>query len=263
MLKLQSRKHFSPPFTLLLPQNLRYYGQRKMLNMKNIYLYLLCLVAGGCLCTQGLQAQPGGAANPYVAERATAQNHIKTLKNTALLVRLKTRDKSVEAYRKSGAELLAQRVEQEQFAENKLLADLFRQYFTFCPVYFFYSSDTRAVQEGVRQGIFLNETLQRDAAIILPYDNFYIAEIDALRETLPDLGYADEEEKPQDATQSGGRHADTTLQRVIVVKDSSLTQLRRPFPFYIRASFDRFLPSKVQKFNTRLINFYQSNTAGQ
>lgn len=228
--------------------------------MKNVYFCLFWVVVCSYLCLPSLQAQPGGAANPYVQERATAQNHIKTLKNCALLVRLKTRDKSVEAYRKSGAELLAQRVEQEQFAENKLIADLFRQYFTFCPVYFFYSSNTRAVQEGAKQGIFLNENLQPDASIVLPYDNFYIAEIDALRETLPDLGYEDEEDEAQEAA---GRHADTTLQRVIVVKDRTLTQLRRPFPFYIRASFDRFLPGKVQKFNSRLVDFYNSNTAGQ
>lgn len=224
------------------------------------FVILISLIASA-----GLQAQPGGAANEYVLERATAQNHIKELKRSALLVRLKTRTQSIAAYRKAGAELLAQRIEQEQFAENKLIADLFRQYFTFCPVYFFYSSNTKAVQDGVKQGIFLNNALQPDANIVLPYDTYYIAEIDALRETLPDLGYDDdknEEEKQADA-QTGSRHAETTLQRVIVIKDSNLTQLKRPFPFYIRASFDKFLPSKVEKFNKRLIDFYNSNTSRQ
>lgn len=208
-------------------------------------------------------AQPGGTTlNEYAAERYTAQTHIKSLKETALLVRLKTRDRSIEAYRKSGAELLAAKIEREQFEENKLLMDLFTEKFTFCPLYFFYTSDTKAVQNGELRGIFLNDKLQRDTTIVLPYANYYIAELDVLYETLPDLGYADDDEEMANS-KGNSRHAETTLQRVIVIKDRNFTQLRRPFPFYIRASFDRFLPDKIEKLNNRLTNFYNDNTSGR
>ncbi len=195
--------------------------------------------------------------------RSEANYHIKALKESALLVRLKTRDRSIEAYRAAGANELAKRIEQEQFAENQRTMVLFKELFNFCPVYFFYANQTKQVLAGNITGNLLNDALQPDTSIHLLTDNFYIAEIDALFETLPD----EDEEFTDDVQTAGknvstnGKHADTTLQNVIVIKDRNLVQLKRPFPFYVRASFDRFLPSKVEKFNNKLQRFYTE--AGQ
>ncbi len=195
--------------------------------------------------------------------RAEAKYHIKALKEGALLIRLKTRDRSIEAYRAAGATELAKRVEQEQFAENQRTMMLFKEFFNFCPVYFFYANQTKEVLAGNTKGNLLNDELQPDTAIHLLTDTFYIAEIDVLLETLPDEDeeISDDEQAVGKGVPTSGKHAVTTLQNVIVIKDRNLIQLKRPFPFYVRASFDRFLPTRVVQFNNKLQRFYAG--AGQ
>lgn len=202
--------------------------------------------------TQLLHSQ--SAVEEYRINRQIAFNHITALKNGALLVRLKTKEKSIEAYYKSGAFSLAKKIEAEQAAENRLIMSMFKEHFTFCPVYFFYTHHTKQVQAGVKQGIFLNNDLQPDPTIVLPADTFYIAEIDALLETLPDEEPDEPDSQPADKQ---SQHAHTTLQRVLVIKDQNLIQLRRPFPFYVRLTFDQFMYLKFEKLNHRLHRFYQ------
>lgn len=218
--------------------------------MKTLLMFLLC----GLLITEALGQS---VVQEMKLAREIAQQHIKSLKNGALLVRLKTRDKSLEAYRAAGAEELAKRIEQEQFEENLRTFNVFTEFFDFCPVYFFYANQTKQVLSGETKGNLLNEYLQPDSTIQLLTDTFYIAEIDVLYETLPDEDEEfDETLQDENIHKAKNRHAETTLQNVIVIKDRNLVQLKRPFPFYVRTMLDRFLPSKVAKFNLQLHKFY-------
>ncbi|MDX2133898.1 MAG: hypothetical protein SFV52_03905 [Saprospiraceae bacterium] len=49
---------------------------------------------------------------------------------------------------------------------NRYVIDLFRTHFNFCPVYFFYSSQTARLQAG--EPVLLNENLEPDPSIPLP-----------------------------------------------------------------------------------------------
>lgn len=194
-----------------------------------------------------------------------ALENIDKLHQGALLVRLKTRTKNIEAYKKVGAIAIAKRIEAEQRAQNKKIQRYFKENFDFCEVYFFYTKDTERVLKGDKVGYFLNKELYADPSIELTNDFFMIAELDALLEE--DIyGNVTDMQKDKGAVIDKNlqapidRHENTSLTRVLVIKDASFEQLTHPFPFFVKASFDRFLPKKIKRLNKKLHRFYTSRS---
>ena len=94
-----------------------------------------------------------------------------------LLVRLKQKQKSIDALRKRNRKKLANKIELKQQNRNSYIIDAFNTKFDFCPVYFFYSDDSKHVRTNNLDSVsFLNDSLFIDTSITLLDTNFYIAE---------------------------------------------------------------------------------------
>ncbi|MFK7905055.1 MAG: hypothetical protein AB8B69_08020 [Chitinophagales bacterium] len=179
-----------------------------------------------------------------IRDKASAVSNIQKLQKGALLVRLKTRKKTIDAFKNSGYLKMADQVEMKQKAKNQKLMNAFRKNFSFCEVYFFYSEDSEKIMEGEYEGIFLNENLEKDARIVLKEDFILTAEVGSIVKD------------PVSVDASGNEYAATSgmSESVLIIKDSNFEQLRRPFPYYVKAG-DRFIDKKVAKLNKRLFAF--------
>ncbi len=190
-----------------------------------------------------------GPARPRVdfplRDRVTAIKNIQKLRKGALLVRLKTRQGTIDAFQKRGYRKMAKEVKNKQMEKNKKLMNAFIKNFNFCEVYFFYSEDSEKVIAQEWEGIFLNKKLEKDVSIVLEKDFVLTAEIGPL---IAEPSVIDAEGVPS--------HPNTmSYEGTLVIKDSNFEQLKRPFPFYIKAG-QKFIEKKVAKLNRRLHNFH-------
>src|SRR6478609_6305945 len=67
-----------------------------------------------------------------VNERTRASLTLRNLPNGSVVVRLKTNQKSVEAYRKAGKNEIADRIEEDRKKQNQKIYDAFPHNFNFC-----------------------------------------------------------------------------------------------------------------------------------
>ena len=158
--------------------------------------------------------------------RYTATEEIKALKTGALVVRLKTNDKSIDAYRRSGRTELADKLVAEREAQNLKIAEAFKYHFYFCPVYFIYAKNTDLLLKR-EPHIFLNEKLQADTSIKLKEDYFLIAEYGSFttNERIDEYHYR--------GVYNTEPSTSTASTSALVVLDTTLNQLQEPFPFAV------------------------------
>lgn len=215
--------------------------------MKKIVLYMLLLLSGQYAMAQtgepakqekeSLNNQPWAPGKtktkpvkPQVINSAAtsrdknAREHISSLKNGALLVRLRTSDIAIKKLEDAGNKEMAASIRKQRQSENKKLADAFRQHFTFCPVYFFFSSDSDKIKNGQPDGILLNQDLKRDPSIALGGKKIYVTEITDLEQ------FRSQPDNPSES------HNPEVSFKALVVRDAHLHQLAKPFPFFIKAS---------------------------
>ncbi len=178
-------------------------------------------------------------------DHQAASTQIRDLRKGALLVRLKTRQNTIDAFKEKGYLKMAKKVEKEQQTSNKNLMKAFREHFDFCKVYFFFSDDSDKVLGQTFTGIFLNKDLEKDVSIVSNEKHIFTAEIGSLI-TDPSITYPDGTESSPTSGMS---------ESVLVIKNHQFEQLRRPFPYYVKIS-DRFLDKKIDKLNKRLHRFY-------
>ena len=188
--------------------------------------------------------------------KTKAASQIQNLKNGVLLVRLRTSDIAIRNLKKSGNEKMAATVQRQQDAANQRLVHAFKNQFTFCPVYFFYSSETSQVKSGKTSGYFLDNKLQPDPTIALPDTNFFVAELTELEQFRVDP------DSPQESV-----NAEVTF-KALVLRDHKFHQLAKPFPFFIKAA-SNFPPRKrsetemVDLLNARLFSYHKQITQGR
>ena len=163
--------------------------------------------------------------------RDTARENIVLLKSGALFVRLKTSTLKINALKESGniAEAEEMRVNQEN--ENKAIIAAFKNNFTFCPVYFFYSNNSNEVKAGNYKGMLLNVNNQTDSTF--NNSNYLIGEFDA--------------------------SANTQI-AAFIIKNKNYEQLEPPFPFLIKQNqalvSTRSNDAIVSLLDKKLIAFY-------
>lgn len=207
-----------------------------------------CVVILLVICSCFVQAQDTSFMRKPT-NRYAATEQIKALRTGALVVRLKTNDKSIEAYRRSGRDELADKIIAERETQNLKIAEAFKYYFTFCKVYFIYAKNTDALVKG-DQNIFLNEKLQPDTTIKLK-ENFYL---------IAEYGSFTSNERTDEYRYNGVYNTEpsnsTASTSSLVILDTTLTQLREPFPFYVPVYLNGFnkgasqLSLNLEKFYT-------------
>lgn len=186
-------------------------------------------------------------------KRQYAQEQIKALTGGVLLVRLQTRNKSIDLHRKNGQHDIANRIEDEQYQENKDIVDAFNQHFSFAPVFFFYADDTELIKSGKSSGVFLNNKLVR-ADSIKPNLNFYM---------VAEFGPLEGETKviPGDTLVPLPDYvAGEVLERALVMRDKNFMQMRDPFPYYIRAANKGKAEKQVINLNEQLFSYLKTAT---
>ena len=173
--------------------------------------------------------------------RRLAERQINQLRDGALLVRLKTSKPAIRAMEARGYTQMAAETEKDQRVENLSLINAFRSAYNFSEVKFFYSEDSRKVLEGEFEGIFLNDSLEKDSAVVLQSKkNIFTCELTNIEEdTARYFSHYEFVQTDNFATvqvprfYGGGENTFYAL----VIKDREFNQLSRPFPYYSRALF--------------------------
>ena len=191
------------------------------------------------------------------------QEQIIKLKNNVLLVRLKTKNNSINGLKEIGKNELAENMQLEQNNLNKEIIAAFKNKFTFCPVYFFYSNYSDSVRmKHLGNVVFLNDNLQPDSSIKPNNIDFLTAEFGNL---LQDTAKYLADHYFSYYINSSARHnkyyggTDTKIPALRIMS-GELIQLKKPFPYYTRASKNRLnqnaIPKAVMRMNKKLIKYY-------
>lgn len=208
-------------------------------------------------------AQDSYEAIPTMQDGSSLED-IRSLRETALLVRLPTKQKSIDALIKTGREAKAEQLKADLRDRNLELMRAFKDEFSFCPVYFFYSSDSEYVLKGALDSVgFLDSTLTVDPNIAVNLDDFYTAEISLVEQdtstkhrNLRDSDM-DDRDNAREAKYYGGANMRF---EALIIKDEYFNQLRRPFPYYSRTLNSFFLKKElsevVKNMDSKLWKFY-------
>lgn len=181
-----------------------------------------------------------------------AKAQIVALKNGALLVRLKTNANAIQRLKQAGNIDLATQVERETFLNNKAIVRAYLKEFTFCPVYFFYSTYSDSVKQQKLTGIFLDSNLVQSSSIVCNSSFYLIAEQGSVYNSS--LGFV-----PLSKASTAKENGTASKEVAIVVKNRFFIQLHDPFPFYQNGYAIKKFSTYVRKFNASLMNFYTKN----
>jgi len=173
-------------------------------------------------------------AQDNATNRQLAADQLQQLKNGgAIVVRLKTNDKSVAAYRSNGRPEIADRIERERAAQNKKIMAAFKGNFDYCKVYFIYAKNSAALVAG-KTGLFLNDDLKEVDSIKMNVPFFVFAEYgDVTSNVRADEYHYDGVHH----TEASGTPTSTSA---IVISDTTFTQLKQPFPFYQNVMLENY-----------------------
>lgn len=184
-----------------------------------------------------------------------ARDQINELKEGVLLIQLKTKQNTIDAYLSKGLTEKANKVKRLQALDNKSIIKGFRQYFNFCPVYFYYSSDLTNLKDKNFSAItFLDDSLAPTPLDInLDTVNYYISGISKSNFNNTTLNNIPNYERPYER----GIKFDA-----FIIKNKDLQQLATPFPYYSKTHVavkvnDKKRWESIKKLNARLHSYYR------
>jgi hypothetical protein len=157
---------------------------------------------------------------------------INELKQGALVVRLKTNQKLIEALKQQGnVELAAQKsLEQQAINLNTIRAYVYN--YTFSKIYFIYSNSSDSLLRGARSNIFLDTNLKVDPKIVMSEKFYLLAERDYVYNSS--IGFV-----PEDSARVQIEQGNSVKEVPIVIKNKYGHQLKGPFPYYVGEKFDQ------------------------
>jgi hypothetical protein len=195
------------------------------------------------------------------------------LKSGGILVQLRSNNITLEAI-KGKNEKLYNKIIKERDKRNMEIVDAFKS-FTYCPVYFFYSDNSKKVFERKFQDILLDVNL--DTVRNIPYlnSNYLIATFDATREDTAifnsyqtflthnnETGALERHYRRFNNSMEGGIYA-------LILMSPDFYLMLDPYPHYYR-TFERFwifkrskiqvvelMQKDISTFNGTYFNFYK------
>jgi hypothetical protein len=203
-----------------------------------------------------------------VKERNRSSEELRNLVNGAVIVRLKTNQKSVEAYRNSGRAGIADKIETDRRNRNQKLHKAFKTNFHFCRVFFIYANETVEFLNGNRK-IFLNENLQHDSTIVFNDTAFVFCEYGTVEQfsNFQDYQMQVPERKSEVLNPTKPQKLFDTVQvetstspattNGLFFSDKNLMQFQRPFPFVEGVYLDNF-DAPVRSLNRQLERAYEN-----
>ena len=220
------------------------------------YIILLALLS----CSFFSFSQNTPPSNLEMRMRANRQ-YVELL-DGALLVRLSNPQKKIAALRKYGYSEEANNAQLQQDNENKEIIKSFKDEFTICKSYFFFSEHSNLVRaKDFSEPIFLDVDLNIDPSILLTSDIFLIAEFGHVMQDTPvyvDSRITDFEDGYNLRT-SYWAGPDLHFGALTMMSDQ-FVQLRRPFPRYARTFnslgfLKRSIRKTVRRLNKKLMKF--------
>ncbi|MEO6303570.1 MAG: hypothetical protein ABIP51_10380 [Bacteroidia bacterium] len=145
--------------------------------------------------------------------------------NGALVVKLKTSQKQINALNQVGKTQEATEKKTERFINNKNIMMGYLDNFKFCKIYFIYSNSNDSLLNGARSGIFLDTNLKINPAIVMNEKFYLVAEEDFAYNSS--IGFVKE-----DSAKFVSEHGNPTGGMYdIVIKNKFGHQLKHPFPY--------------------------------
>ena len=181
----------------------------------------------------------GSCYTPTVIQDTASSEDIRNLKQGYLLVRLRNVDRQVALLRQRRQRTQANRIRVQQKLTNARIVEAFRDHFDFCPVYFFYSNNSRNVIERSLDSLVLDHQM-------LPVDSGLLTDKKFLAAEFADI------QPPADGA---------GLPALIVMNDE-LRQLADPFPYYVRTTVlgkEDMEDNAVRLLNEKLTAFYEQS----
>ena len=230
--------------------------------MKNIFLGLMLFAISALSFSQEVVGEEKKISYRELNDSLSRVN-IKLLKEGALLVRLQTKNKSIEALREIGENDKAAEIEKHQHDHNLSIINAFKTNFTFCPTYFFYSHySPYIIQKQFDKVVFLNENLIEDSTIRFDGEKFLTAEFAAIEQDtakyFSHYSFEDSEDQRLNKTENYYGSSDMGFE-ALIIKNDQFMQLKSPFPYYVR-TFNSLPVRKsnnktVKKMNDKLFHF--------
>lgn len=192
--------------------------------------------------------------------KAFAKSQILQMKEGTLLVRLYDKHNVINALKEKGMKKRAKVIDEKQKQLNKEIIAAFQD-FNFCSVLFFYSGDSEHLINKSYSKVTLFSGIEMKEYKKKLDSNFFVA----------DFGYLPSKNKSRTETKTSkktgrnkqkkykGTGTNTNI-KCMFLRDNKLTQLDKPFPFYVR-----FHPTPlsqltykqvVTKMNDQLNSFY-------
>lgn len=209
----------------------------KLLNVGMLFLVLL----SGNLFAQNVDS--------YSLARAQASK----LKNGVLLVNLHTYTTTVTSLQQHGKQKEAEQLTLDLKQMNQDIMSSFKANFNYCKVYYFYSENTDAIITQKYDQFVFDGDFNSISAALIGASTVFIADFsstDNSRNLSADPNNPLEKDKANDFTMSG-----------LILRDNSMIQLNKPFPYYVRISdFETIIPKEkidkaVKKLNKKLREF--------
>ena len=204
-----------------------------LLNKKIAFFLALFFIAGFAISQEAASETPvyddykdrTQHKNFSIIRRVVSEWQIHQLKNGALVVRLKTNQKVIDALLQRGEKRLAEKKRLEQLAININISRAYRYRYKFSALYFMYSFSSDTLLNGGRTNMFLDSMLVIDSSIIMKESFYLLAETDNIYNSS--IGFVKEEEAKAQIEQG----SETTVDALIVLKNKYGHQLKHPFPY--------------------------------
>lgn len=158
-------------------------------------------------------------------ETANAYQTIQQLKNKVLVVRLKTKQRQIQAYREAGKTSVAKKIENKALIENLRIISACIKFFNFSKIYFVNTEHVEYFQQSNRL-ILSNLLPLTDSVISISHDSVYYLDYGYLygRQRVNEWTYKDYDNSIE--------NSQTISENAFVIRNSKNEQLALPLPFY-------------------------------
>lgn len=188
---------------------------------------------------------------------ALAKQTITELKDGALLIRLQSKNTTIELLKERGYPKRAAHIEKQQLEENKAIAKAFGT-MDFTKVYFFYSEYSEAIIQGDFEGKLLDTGL--NPIKVDELSNYVVGAIGPLPKNY-EYEEAEEDDTPENVTNKKTYKGGSDLSvEAFYLMDKNLELLPNPFPQHQR--YHPIILTKLthkevaEKMNEKLVKFY-------
>ena len=199
----------------------------------------------------------------YENRKIRSALQIKAFKNGVLFIRIRNRDAEVEYLKKYGRVEEARKVERKRKELNQRLIRAFQTNFDFCPVYFFFSKDSKHIRLGQFDSVGFVDTSLQVIDTIRPRPSYYLtAELGkVVADTAKFFGGYRTVETVDGLVQQPIYYTGPDAGfKGLIIKSDQFIQLVHPFPYYVRTYFEhpneRRMMWYVKKLNLALHEYY-------